>query len=364
MLRASTLLIASCVFVLASSAFGASSLSEEEFNKNFETYQELAKAGQWRQSLRYAKRIFDAGRELYGEESQNYAALSLNYGNNLAKIGNNDLAHTVLLSTLELYEKIYGEDTVECIPVYIALGRNKGISLQSVAAAKQFNRALKIGKEVYGKNSEDYAQLSLDIGESLLQDARSKKAKKHLEFAYDYFSENLGKESTKTAYATLMLGKFEMSEADYRNAIKYFEEALEIYGDPELPKERIELTIHALLVQAYENIGNSDSATTHSLAIGRVSQFSASQEPTPLAYFMPKYPSAAAGKEGKVTVRFTIDEAGFVRNPNIVETQGSSYFEIEVLKVIEKFRFAPRFVDGKPVATDNAKYVFSFQLTR
>ena len=41
---------------------------------------------------------------------------------------------------------------------------------------------------------------------------------------------------------------------------------------------------------------------------------------------------------------------GFVRNPKVVASEGGPNFEAAALEAVEKFRYAPRFVDGEAVA--------------
>jgi TonB family protein len=127
---------------------------------------------------------------------------------------------------------------------------------------------------------------------------------------------------------------------------------------------QFELTTHAFLVQAYENLDKSELATGHCLAIGRMTPTSEIQDYQPLVKISPQYPTAAhqAGREGYVTVEYEVDDFGFVRNPKVVDKKGPRSLAYAAIKAAEKFRYAPRFEDGKAVATEGVQNRFTFQL--
>jgi len=65
----------------------------------------------------------------------------------------------------------------------------------------------------------------------------------------------------------------------------------------------------------------------------------------------PTYPRRAlrTGIEGVVTVEFTIDTSGAVKDPVIIEASPPKIFDRAVLKAIEKWKFSPEIKDGKPI---------------
>lgn len=71
----------------------------------------------------------------------------------------------------------------------------------------------------------------------------------------------------------------------------------------------------------------------------------------PLVRIQPQYPRDAAMSqiEGYVTIEFTIDETGAVRNPEVVESRPARVFDREAIRAILRWRFKPRVVDGQPV---------------
>ena len=82
------------------------------------------------------------------------------------------------------------------------------------------------------------------------------------------------------------LGKYLLSIKNYEDARKYLLVALASFERPDEPSAKIELSTHAFLVRAYTELGESELATQHSLAIGRMIPFESNQ-----SYF-PKYKKA------------------------------------------------------------------------
>lgn len=72
---------------------------------------------------------------------------------------------------------------------------------------------------------------------------------------------------------------------------------------------------------------------------------------TPIVRIEPKYPIQAArdGKEGWVTLSFTINEIGGVEDVNVVEAEPKRIFDKEAKRALRKWKYKPKVVDGKPM---------------
>ena len=83
----------------------------------------------------------------------------------------------------------------------------------------------------------------------------------------------------------------------------------------------------------------------------------------PLLRIEPAYPRKAArdGKENWVKVEFTISERDTVINPVMVKSRPHRVFNRSALSAIRKWRFKPRLVAGKPVAS-RATQLIEFSL--
>jgi TonB family protein len=156
----------------------------------------------------------------------------------------------------------------------------------------------------------------------------------------------------------------------YKTSVKYLLTALEGFESVGAASLESELVTRAFLVQAYESLDMSAAATEHCLAIGARKMVDPNQNLEPLFRASPEFPMHAfsLGREewedARVDVAFTVDENGFVQDARTIDLQGDKAFERAALKAAERFRYAPRYQDGEPVATYDVKTRFSFKVSR
>lgn len=155
-----------------------------------------------------------------------------------------------------------------------------------------------------------------------------------------------------------------MAAGKYAEAEPLLLEALATYADPGRPSNEMELTTHAFLVTVYQERNEPELATRHCEAIGRMTPVSDTQNYFPLFKKIPRYPATAQwmGKSGWVILRFTVDEEGIVRDPEVVESNSGDVFVNAAIEAASQFRYAPRFVDGRPVATPGVRHKITFEL--
>jgi|GEM_PF-6088066 len=82
-------------------------------------------------------------------------------------------------------------------------------------------------------------------------------------------------------------------------------------------------------------------------------------EYVPLHKVAPYYPEAAAGERGWAIVQFTVTETGRTTNPEIVESS-NPVFDEPALWAAKQFRYAPRILDGSPVAVEGIRNRITF----
>ncbi len=325
------------------------------FQSAYFAYQEYANNQDYVRAVPEAKTAYELGLEIYGPEHKNTTALAYNYGISLLEIGAKDEARKILKETLKLYEGAYGKKSTELIPILMDLGHASAEAFRPGKQIKYYNRALKLANKEYGQDSERYGRLLIDAGKKILNEAQSPAAQKYLQNGYRILNAKLGPDDSTTGYAAFQLARYEYAQRRYEKAERYLLAALKTFEDPERPSSAMEMSTHAWLVTVYEELGESRKATEHCQAIGRMTPINGNQEYLPLFRKQPKYPMSAAqrGIEGYIDVSFTVDPEGIVREIRV--TEGDETFVSASLEAVEQWRYAPKFIDGQPVATPNVK---------
>lgn len=90
----------------------------------------------------------------------------------------------------------------------------------------------------------------------------------------------------------------------------------------------------------------------------------ADAEAIPLFRMAPQYPERAAsrGIEGYVIMEFTITETGAVTNIKVIEADPPGMFDRAAIKAMEKWKYKPKIVDGKPVQRHGVTNKITFTL--
>ncbi len=365
----SILLCICCIFCSATGL--AADSDKEKLKKAYSNYQNLFNQNQYKESLPYAEEAFKLSKKVSGEKSKTTATLSHNYGINLLRAHKNKLAENVLSDTLVLYKEIYGSDAQELIGLYIDLGEaRRSVDYQS-SWYRTDSDALSIAKKVYGKDSASYGMLMIDLGHIELVN-QAPFGESRIETGYKIL-QNLDISPLEMSHAEFIMGKLDLANHSFNSARKHLEAALIPFNEDGADKN-LEQTIRAFLVEALENLGESELATDHVLAIGRMQAEAGISSFKPLFIKKPKFPPGVIsqqtgtridvedGQEGMVTLGFDVDEKGFTRNIEIKLLVGPDDYVKPAKDAVEKFRFAPRFVDGKPVVVMDLRYTFRFLL--
>lgn len=77
----------------------------------------------------------------------------------------------------------------------------------------------------------------------------------------------------------------------------------------------------------------------------------------------PDFPTRAKRRgvtEGTVTIEYTVDETGAVRDPRVMASQPKGLFDEASLSALARWKYRPKLVDGKPVASRRS-FTFRFQ---
>jgi TonB family protein len=337
--------------IITALLFSTNANSEETLNTQFKAayslYQDAEKNDDLDAQYEYAKEAYELGKQLYGDTDINTANLALILAQQHFNKNQEKEATPVLLKTLNIFKSEYGDDAIELAEIYILLGRSLPYN-ESTQATGYYQDALNIAEENEEEHPYFNAQIQLDAGIELLR-LGSRKSKAILT-AQKFFTENLLKNDKRVVRANFFAGKYHLARKKYRKAVDDFQANFPVFESLGGATHPLELSTRAFMIHALEKSNKSDEATKHCIAIGSMKPWDDSQEQMPLFRTNPKYPIdyAKKGKSGWVQVGFTVSDIGTVKEAKILDSQGGRKFEKSSLAALEKWRYAPKFKDGKP----------------
>lgn len=334
-----------------------------EFTEAFKAYQDAMERSNYAEAVAHAEKARELGKEIYADDAKVIATLAYNHGYALAMLGVNHQATGVLKETRKLMRQAYGADSPQLFRVEMTLLN----TVPDDDAAPQLTRVLKLARGHLAEDGEAMAQLKLNGGERVWW---HRQAEGLLGEAAATFA-RLGK-TEREARTRFLVGKIHLGRDKFRKTVESMTSVVEL-----LPEDDpTALMARANLVEAYEKLGESDHATEHCLAIGKTVPWTGTAEYQPLFKRPPTYPRSALTRnaEGTVLVEFTVDEMGFVREPVVVDSKlrkrvgGGPQsgivqdFEHAAIAAAKRFRYAPKFAEGEPVAVEGVRNVIVFEM--
>lgn len=359
MLRLIPILI---LFTLSPAADAQDAEQTKAFNEAWTAYVQAREAGHQDQLIATAGAVYEQAKEIFPADDHRLPLLADNYGYALLRGGEVKQARDVIREAVELSKSIHGAQSPEVLPILMNYADSQAAKNNSGSQEKGYKQALAIAETNYGRNSAEYASVAFRAGVRILEQSGSDDGLRYLEDAYEIYSELEGADSQSAGLAAFYAGKVEFGQRKHTRATEWFLAALQgLAGDTQY-----EGYVRAYLVKTYESRNMSDEATEHCIAIGAITPVDPNQDYLPLFRMAPKFPTdmLARSKEGYVDFEFTVDENGFVRDPVVIKREGGKSFKKEALAAVQRFRYAPRFEDGEPVAVEGVKTRITFQIRR
>ena len=332
------------------------------FNEAWYAYAEARDGGDQERLIATAEAVFEKGKEIFPGDDDRLPLLAVNYGDALLRSGEYRQARDVYKEAVDRSKAIYGEQSPRVLPILLNYADSHAALHNSGRQERVYKEALAIAETNFGKTSAEYAGVAFRAGVRIFEKSGANDGLRYLEDAYAIYSELEGSNSQSAGLAAFYAGKVEFGERRHTAATEWFLAALQgLEGD-----SQYEGYVRAYLVKAYEYRNMSDEATEHCIAIGAITPNDPDQDYLPLFRMAPKYPAdlLGRGREGYVDFEFTVDENGFVRDPVVVDGKGERTFEKEALAAVERFRYAPRFENGEPVAVEGVKTRITFEIAR
>lgn len=352
------------------------------FSQAYQAYQQAQQQGDYKQALQHAKQALILGKEKFGQEHKNTLALQYNLANTQAQNKKFQQAYQAQTDLLPAYQQRYGKISNEYY--HLALDRmlNAAKTFKVLRKTKNMDKIDELRSELELIQQDNHA-----LALALAADSRFNAGLVYHQFLTTL---SLGKRSFLPVKDLLAMAQQaekqllkDFGEADtrlldvrYRKAtllqglkqtdaaVQSFEQVIKSLDGHLASSHPYELAAHARLVKLYESQGKSAQATKHCVAIGAMTPWREDQKPVPLYRQEPKYPVSAARhkQEGEVYMLFDLDEQGVVQNVRVFKRTGPLGFATEATKALKKWRYAPKFVDGKATMVKNLRVRLDFYL--
>lgn len=337
--------------------------SQVEFNNAYQSYLDAVKAAENVQQT--AERAYTLGKSVYGDNSDNTANLAINYAKSI-----NGYGKKWIEKRFSLYQQAYtisvnnhGKKSLETVDSLVGMA-NFAPSAQK--ADYYLDQVIAIANT---QNKPKFlADMKLEAATILANKFGYEKyheAKNYLEEADEYYQANLHENSVERIKADFLMASFAEGRKRYTQAIERLNRVVKVFDENLNYDHTAELTAHSRLIGLYEKQGKSDEATKHCIAIAKMVPWKESQEQTPLYRVEPKYPKNKArfSKDGSVVMEFEVNESGFVKNLQVLSSEGGLAFEKSAVEALEQWRYAPKFENGKAVAA-TSKVQLDFKVKR
>ncbi|MEM6810619.1 MAG: TonB family protein [Pseudomonadota bacterium] len=350
------LLPASAALLLSFCALGAQA-EDAEILERYAAYEQATRSGDYDAAVAPIATALERAEALYDEDHETVALLSYHYGRALFRKGQWRDAYQALEVARERYGQAFGEASSDMVTVTLGLG---DAADTSGVARRHYEEAARLSESVNGASSVAHARVLLKGGVGLVETHRADTDAGMLEKAREVLAAT-DASSVLRAEAAMQLGKLRLIQGRIDSA-----EALSL-ETISLDDSALVAPAHSLLVRIYESRGESDAATPHALAVGRLSsERDGNEDYLPLFRMAPMYPMNAlrAGKTGYVDLMFTVDENGYPRDIKATAGEELATFRAAATKAARAFRYAPRFKDGVPVATQGVGTRIRFEIER
>ncbi|MDP4985116.1 energy transducer TonB [Pseudoalteromonas tunicata] len=340
-----------------------------QFNTVYQQFQQAQSEQNTELTIELANQAFTLGKDLYGEQSINTANLAINYAlalpyeqrdfyNNQSRA----LKYQLYIYAKNVYEKHYSPKDVNQIEVFIGLAKTTTSANES---AHYFEEAIELSETQPKLQADLHYQAATHLFNHF-SDKKYRIAKKHASTADKMHRELLPENTIERVKSNFLLASIAKGNNKKSEAIERLNEIVTVFDSNLEFDHPYELAAHSRLVELYESTGKSDEATKHCIAIAEMVPWKDNLDPSPLYRQEPRYPKTKIqqGKDGWVQMQFDISATGFVKNIVVLDSEGGSQFEEESIKALEKWRYAPKFENGRAVVAGPLTVQLDFKIRK
>ncbi len=345
------------IFMLAIAAWASGAWADDraDFNAAYRAYEQHLDANDTERALEAAKQAHRLGSKVFGKSSGNAAKLAINYAALLNDVGHYKKARKTLDGKLEVLAAQYGDDAAELVPIMMQLAR---AAKTPDAALEYFGRAARSSKG-YDDNLVE-TQKNFEIMTILLRQGGAAFVEPYVDRTYGIYSERLEPNDFRLGLMSYHKARWATARGHHDQALGYLRGALTAFKNPEREgMGSLQRTVRIQMVETLEELGQRNAATEHLLLLGAQQDWSPQGEPVYKPAPVVPVDAMKKGIEGEVTLSFTVDEQGFVVNPSVSESSQPTLNDA-ALAMVKAFRYAPRFIDSNPVATEGIEFTENF----
>ncbi|MGS2721037.1 TonB family protein [Paraglaciecola aestuariivivens] len=346
------------------------------FSQVYQDYLASQQTQNTTQTLALAKQAAELGQQKFGETTINSINLQYNLAAAYAAAKQHQLAFETMHKVTAGFKAHYGEHSEQLLGALLeqigyfpsTLGSN--ISKQKQQLKPIAKQAVEVTEALAKRSSKKapfyYYQLSKAITQHPVVFHVRRDAIKATELAYSGLLASIGNNDLRTLEMQFTLATIKTGLKKTNQAIDLYENLISTIEAQLDTSHPYELSARSRLVQLYEAKGQSEKATEHCIQIGQMTPWQDELEPMPLYRIEPKYPMSAArnSREGYAKMSFSIDEMGFVKDITLQEVKGGKDFGKVSIQALEKWRYAPRFENGKAIKAKNLEVQLDFKLSK
>lgn len=359
-------LIVFAVFLMWTSSSPASEEADRQaLSDAWGRYSELMDAGDYEGSLPEALRVLELAEELFPQDDKQLAVATFNYGGNLLYVNRRDEAAEILKLALMRFEDLYGKNDPKLIEVLLLMAVTSA-DRPNVRPQQQFlNRAYEIAAGNFDETSTEFADTLLDIASASYFRPPLAATGDSLRKALDIYRAQADPSALRIGSALTWLAVYHSRRGEYRESERFFRESLEVLDPSDEEVAGLRAEADSLLADLLDDLERRSDELAQLAELRKEYELDPESDKTlPIFRVAPVFPAAAlrARKSGYVELRLTVDEQGFVINPEVIRFTGHESFQNAAIGAVLKFRYVPKEVEGQPVAIQDVRTRISFIL--
>lgn len=328
--------------------------TKSDFREAYQRYQQAISIADTTAALKAAEQSYKLGSKLYGKNHINAAKLGVNYAALLNDKEEYKKAKKVLKGKLAIMESQFDDNAIDMIAPLIELARAEFKPNKPEKSLAYFER---VGSIISHQNYPVFrANKNVEIATMLMHLGGQEHARAYYEAAHRDYLTALQPEDARLGRSSFQMAMLAIQEREFEDAADYLGAAL-VSFDQDGQMNDAERSTRELMVDVLSRTQRHDEANPHLQALGEFDDGpSTPLFRVPLGLDRDQF-RKVIGKSIEIT--FTVDANGFVVDPQIVDSNSDTLND-KALAAIAKFRYAPRFEDGKPVATTNVRHTFDY----